>query len=59
MLEFGPETTSLQVSVQILDDDLLEADEVFFGNLVGSAVEGVEIGPDTASATITDNDSKL
>ena len=62
LLTFGPGVLSLDVSVPIVDDNLAEVDEVFYGNLrlpAGSEFVGlVELNPDRANATIFDNDGK-
>ena len=50
---------SLDVSVPIVDDDLLEVDEIFYGNLrlpEDSTQERVAFGPARANGTITDDD---
>ena len=61
-LTFGPATTTQQVSVLIEDDDLLEAIETFFGNVHfpagGDLFDLIQFAPSTASASITENDSK-
>ena len=62
LLTFGPGVITLNVSVPIVDDDLVEVDEMFYGNLCfpqDSTQARVEFAPDRANATITDNDSKL
>ena len=60
LLTFGPGVITLDVSVPIVDDDLVEVDEMFYGNLClpqDSTQTRVEFAPDRANATITDNDS--
>ena len=62
LLTFGPGVITLNVSVPIVDDELVEVDEMFYGNLClpqDSTQTRVELAPDRANATITDNDSML
>ena len=58
-LTFGPGRTSQEVSVPIVDDNLLEAIETFFANLRfpagGEVFDSIQIAPSRASASITDN----
>lgn len=61
LLTFGPGVTTLDVSVLIVDDDLVEVDEMFYGNLrlpEDSTQTRVEFAPARANATITNDDSK-
>ncbi len=60
-LTFTPTVRSFIVSVLISDDNLLEVDEDFFGNLrVLDDPSGlVVLDPAVATATIIDNDSKI
>ena len=60
-LTFHSTVRSFTVSVPISDDNLLEVDEDFFGNLrVLDDPSGlVVLDPAVASATIIDNDSKI
>jgi hypothetical protein len=58
-LTFGPGRTSQVVSVSVVDDDLLEALETFFGNLrfpSGREVDMVEFAPSRASVSVLDDD---
>ena len=56
---FGSTTTSQTVSVVIVDDEILEDDETFLGNLA-TTDDRVNLNPITATATIIeDNDGKL
>ena len=63
ILFFGPGVITLNVSVPIVDDELVEVDEMFYGKLCllgDSTLQArVELAPDRANATITDNDSML
>ena len=59
LLTFGPGVLSLDVSVPIVDDDLVEVDEIFYGNLrlpENSTQERVAFGPARANGTITNDD---
>ncbi len=60
-LTFTSTVRSFTVSVPISDDNLLEVDENFFGNLrvLDDPTGLVVLDPDVASATIIDNDSKI
>ncbi len=57
------ETDRNSANVAIVDDDILEREERFFAKLsfvdASSIPVGVTISPDTATATIVDNDSKF
>ena len=58
-LTFNSTTTSQTVSVTILDDDILEDNETFVGNL-NTTDKMVDINPDTATTIIIeDNNGKL
>ena len=62
LLTFAESALSLEVPVDIFDDDLLELSEVFFGNLrlpAGSAGDRVTFSPGRATATIVDNDAAI
>ena len=59
---FAPGETEVQVMIPLMDDDVEECDEEFFGQLSipeGAAAMGVKAS-DAATATVTidDNDSK-
>ena len=59
---FAPGETEVQVKIPLMDDDVDECDEEFFGQLSipeEAAAMGVKLG-DAATATVTidDNDSK-
>ena len=58
-LIFGPGRTSQEVSVPIVDDDLLEAIESFFANLRfpagGEGFDSIQFSPSRANASIIDN----
>lgn len=63
LLTFGPSRSNTQVTVPIMDDEIVEANETFFGNLrvpVGSDLDTISIlyQPGKAIASIQDNDSK-
>ena len=62
LLTFGPDTRNVVVRVPIVDDETLESDETFFGNLripLGTPNTGsILYQPGRATATIQDNDSK-
>ncbi len=57
----GTDRTSANVA--IVDDDILEGEVSFFANLsfvdASSIPVGVTINPDTATATIVDDDGKF
>ena len=59
LLTFGPGRTSQEVSVPIVDDNLLEAIETFFANLRfpagGETFDSIQFAPSRANASITDN----
>ena len=55
---FSPSDTLLNVTVPITDDSVYELQETFSAMLT-TTDPGVVIFNDTASATITDNDSKF
>ena len=53
-LTFGPTRTSQEVSVPIVDDDLLEDIETFFGNLRFAEVfDSIQFAPSRANASIS------
>ena len=58
-LLFGPDTdpAGIAVTVPIINDDIVEADETFFGTIVlsGIAPAGVSLNPDTAPVTIIED----
>ena len=63
-LTFGPTVKRIDVNVTINDDDIVEFDEVFQGNLaivtMGPDAPMVALNPDTAMVTILDEvDSML
>ena len=62
LLTFEPGTRNVVVRVPIVDDDTLESDETFFGNLripLGVPNTGsIFYQPGRATATIRDNDCK-
>ena len=62
LLTFGPDTRNVLVRVPIVDDDIVESDETFFGNLripLGTPNTGsILYQPGRATATIQDNDCK-
>ena len=55
------EDASITVSVDVLEDDIVEGDELFFVRLVRAIDDrsGVQLSMDTASVIIKDNDCKL
>ena len=55
---FGPSATLLNVTVPITDDSVYELQETFSAMLTTTDPR-VEITANTASASITDNDSKF
>lgn len=56
-LTFIPGVSSLQVTVPVVDDTLLEIDETFFGNLRLPEDRGsIVFQPGRAIATLVDND---
>ena len=52
-LTFNSTTTSQTVSVTILDDDILEENKTFIGNLT-TTDDRVDLHPSTTTAIITD-----
>ena len=60
-LTFGPTVKRIDVNVTINDDDIVEFDEVFLGNLtIVTMGPMVVLNPDTAMVTILDEvDSML
>jgi hypothetical protein len=57
-LTFGPGRTSQVVAVSVVDDDLLEALETFFGKLrfpSGGEVDMVEFAPSRANVSVLDD----
>ena len=61
ILTFSPGTTSVPVSIPIVDDDIVEELENFFASLtlISSEEDSIQIRPDGAEIFITDNDGKL
>ena len=63
LLTFEAGLSSLQVSVPVVDDFLLEANEVFYGKLCSpnghSSTPRVEFAPGSANVTILDDDCKI
>ena len=57
-ITFRPSDTLLNVTVPITDDSVYELHETFSAMLTTTDL-GMEIVADTASATITDNESKF
>ena len=57
-LTFNAGTTSLNVSVDLRDDNLYEREEDFNGNLTFVSGERVTVSPDNALATILDDEGK-
>ena len=57
MVIFSAGETRASVSVQIIDDDVVEMTEVFTGSL-SAVTESVIIGADTADVTIINDDSE-
>ena len=55
VLTFTPSVTEINISVTIANDDLVEIDENFFGDLTTDA-GGVIINPAEAEITILDRD---
>ena len=58
VLIFTPSVTEINLSVTIIDDDLVEVGENFFGNLTTNA-SCMTIHPAEAEVTILDRDGKL
>lgn len=54
MLAFWPNVSSINVSVNIIDDNVSEGDQFFFGNL-NNSVGPVTLVPDMATVTIFDD----
>ena len=52
---------SVTVSVEVVDDNIVEGDELFFVRLVRAPddVSGIQLSRDTASVIIKDNDGEL
>ena len=57
MVTFSAGETRASVSVQIIDDDVVEMTEVFTGSL-SAVTESVMIETDTADVTIINDDSE-
>ncbi len=58
-LTFGPSSTTTSVDVTVTEDQIFELTESFGGSLsVSDSFERITLDPDTAIATITDEDSK-
>ena len=53
-LTFGPVVSCINVSVSIINDDISEGEESFFGNLSSSA-GSVTLNPDVANVIIYDD----
>ena len=58
ILTFMTSVTEISITVTITDDDLVEIDENFFGDLTTTSGD-VIINPAEAEVTILDRDSKL
>ena len=60
LLTFAPGVERISVMVPIIDDDLVEGDEVFFGviSLPPGSTSTIEFSPGRANVTISDNDGK-
>ena len=60
LLTFAPGERRISVMVPIVDDDLVEGDEVFFGviTLPPGSASSIEFSPGRANVTISDNDGK-
>ena len=59
MVTFAPDETVQIVNVTVVNDDTLESTEMFTALLMATPGSNVVIGAaDTATATITDDDSK-
>ena len=59
-MTFNSETTSVQVSVTVFDDDQSEPREEFMANLTLITTDlDVEITPGTATINIIDNDGMI
>ena len=59
-LFFAPGIPNIQITVPVADDDVLETDEIFFGNLglpFYILDDTIFFHPDRATATIQDNES--
>ena len=57
MVTFSAGQSRASVSVQIIDDDVVEMTEIFTGSL-SAVTESVIIGADTADVTIINDDSE-
>ena len=57
-LRFTPAESTQSVTVQILDDDITELSETFFG-LLFTTDSAVYLDPSTANVEIVDNDGEL
>ena len=53
-LTFNPTTNSVNITVPIIDDSLLEDDEMFFGFISNPSDSRVTLAPDRANVTIED-----
>ena len=58
MVTFSAAQSSASVSVPITNDNVIEASEMFSGSL-SAVTENVDIGADTATVTIMDDDGDL
>ena len=58
VLTFTPSVTEIDISVTIANDELVEIDENFFGDLITTSGD-VIINPAEAEVTILDRDSTL
>jgi len=58
IVTFAPDETVQIVNVTVVDDGTLESTEMFTAMLTATPSSMVMIGAATATATITDNDSK-
>lgn len=61
LFTFGPDSPTFDVQVNILDDPVLEATEVFSVSLSlpGRPIERVTLYPDNADVTILDNEGNI
>ena len=58
MVTFSAGQSSASVSVPVTNDNVIEASEMFSGSL-SAVTENVDIGADTATVTIMDDDGEL
>ena len=55
-LTFNPNNTCVDIPVPIIDDEICEDDEMFFGEISNPSDSDVTLNPTTATVTIMDNE---